>query len=157
MYDFNAIFLAAAIAAAFQFSMILSITWFLLYAGVGTWIKGRVCVPENTKKKYRRWIIPHLLFSVIFMNPWAVCLGYWRLMDTGPLPEWLFFIVLFVYAWFFLLFTDWLCINILSKIRILRFMACERHNRRYFWIQMVLVQAGLGFSYGIAWVIRNFF
>ena len=157
MDDFNVIFLAAAVAAAFQFSIILSITWFLLYAGVGTWIKGRFCVLENTEKKYKRWMIPHLLFSVIFMNPWLVCWGYWNLMDTGSLPEWLFFIFLCIYTWLFSLLVDWVCIRLASKLKIFRFMACNLCVRRYIWIQLFLVIAGLGLGYGLAFIVVRVF
>lgn len=154
--DMNMYGVALAVAAAFEFSVIISTTWLILYGIIGAWIKGRFCVIENAQK-YQRWIIPHIVFSVIFMNPWLVCWGYWNLMDTGSLPEWLFFILLCIYTWLFSLLVDWVCIRLASKLKIFRFMACNLCVRRYIWIQLFLVIAGLGLGYGLAFIVVRVF
>ena len=101
-------------------------------------------------------IIPHVFFSIVFMNPWLIVLAFWNLTDSGPLPEWLFFILLCCYAWLFSFLVDRVCKRFISKLKMFRVMACPVRMPRYLWIQLMVVITGIGLGYGIAYIFLEF-
>ena len=110
------------VAAVFRFSVIFSLTWLPLYVVIGTWVKGQFSVLEETDNRYKPIFASHLLFSVLFMNPWVVLIVLMKLNSLDFLSTAFFCIIPFLYVWLLSVTIDFMSMRILSKWKRLLWM-----------------------------------
>ena len=150
MDNYNIFLHVEFLATVFRFSVIFSLTWLPLYVVIGTWVKGQFSVPEETENRYKPIFASHLLFSVLFMNPWVMLIVLMKLNSLGFLSTVFFCIIPFLYVWLFSVTIDFVSMRILPKWKRLTWMAYKPSVGRYIWIQTALVLAGVLLGYGVA-------
>ncbi len=134
-------------------SVIFSLTWLMFYVFIGTWIKGYYSVIKTTERKYKPLLISHLLFSLVFLNPWVIAIILWNIGSLSWLPGWLVCLILYLCIWLFSILVDLISIHYLPKWKYFNWMASKVLKKRYIWIQSALVIAGILLGSGVAQII----
>jgi hypothetical protein len=145
--------IAAAAVAIVVFILIFCAIWLILYNIIGTWIKGRFCLVAGTQRRYKPFVASGLMFSLLFMNPWAVWFGFFNIYDKGVLPLWLALMLFCIITWLFSVAVDYLCFNVISKRKWFHWLAFQPQISHYLWIQLILVITSIGVAFCIAYIV----
>jgi len=122
-------FIVEAVQAVAAFSVFFSIGWSLVYTTLGSWFKVwlihlKLVPSADMQKRYGPVIVSHIVYSVLFVNPWLlfgiiIYLGF--NVDIGAIG-WL--IIAILYFWFLPLGTECLLLRVLprwSRLKWLRY------------------------------------
>lgn len=153
----DAYYYVMIIGAVIKFSVWFSIGWFLCYVVAGSWLKVKLVrlklhTPDEIPKRYGPAALSHILFSVLFVNPWVlfVVLMYVRAGDN--LDSILrILVVIAVYLWPFSTGMDYLVMRLLPKWSRLKRLRYVVGFKRLALANLVVVLAatGAGFIFTI--------
>ncbi|MBM3212750.1 hypothetical protein FJZ33_11055 [Candidatus Poribacteria bacterium] len=144
---------ATAIAAIVVFILTFCAIWLIFYTIIGTLIKGRFCLVAGTQRRYKPLVASGFIFSLLFMNPWALWFGLLNFYDKGVLPFYLALVLFCMITWLLSVSVDYLCFNIISKWKWFHWMAFQTQMPQYLWIQLIMVITGIGLAFGIAYIV----
>ena len=115
----GAIMMAELAAAIAIFTWVFVIGWFVIYTTVGSWLKVRLIhlrlTPSvDVPKRYGPVIVSHIVYSILFVNPWLILCLLWCLTAEVNIV-FLLLMIAILYFWFLSLGTECLLLRVLPK------------------------------------------
>ena len=146
----------AIIRATAIFSVSFSVAWFVIYTTVGSWLKVRLIhlrlTPSiDVPKRYGPTIVSHILFSVLFVNPfillYILCGLGTKVIISGT--EWL--VIAILYFWFLPLGTECLLLRVLPRWSRLKWLRYQPPLKRLILANLAVsfLVFGVAFAAGV--------